>query len=1152
MSNNANLRAAAGDNNAPSSLEPFTLATATAPATVPPPTVTSNVMGYHLLADVKHDFPKFPSHPGIPGGIPYYNIDGNAASDRNGGKLGEDEVVKYFLDGSGNQYVVNAAAREKGRFHFAFPEKTASFSGWKAPQLYQGGNDNLGLIHDAGHFISLDLSCQNVITFGSILDPAYKPNGPGQQPIWYKPATNVLDISLNIFGFDSNVIRTLRVQDLNAGKVKSIFEIPNTTGTRTSEPYIAIDAINMKLLPTPTTPPTPLSLLEKDINNSKPSFSGFFTSPKKISEIQRILNEENFDKDPTLAGGEKSGAEKTSIFTNFCHLFYIAKTLGDASLVASAMPNIGGNVNPYCGLTDATVITDDRNDPGWRKWAGGVFNIRRPGALGLKTGDRLNWLRAILFNVPAIYETGGTIRSYKYFPGVADEADIRRAILEDLQRIPGIVERKYAELYTNLRGLIIEEAGTSASSLSSTGVTRKLRLSNFAPGGASEITATGQANAVKLIEDIQNALYNEGETQSLIKSVETATPDGNLQQFPTDLRPTPSVCERVLQWVNGNVNAAIRANTVNTETLRKFYLQVLERANACSPQTTDIVIKKTKGEPYLSSKLIVANVPLNEQFPQWPYLKSLDISLRNAFRKLNSGRERYEGPESQIIQGTDIYNRFFSRLSLGNEPIEDAAQVLARLRGEPFPPPAPAVSSTLGPGGMKGGMNGDNEGEDGMNLNYEGDPNARSATRALQKPENSTQLTFYDITWASKHYDDSIFTKIDDDPSPGFPENLDFESINLENYPCISDFATYIRNTIPSEPITNESILQDIYEIDVRRSRILDEVLFKPLYDEYQKVIEVLPPSTTIGSLASSSSMSSASSSAASSSSMSSAITSSALLSSSMMEQEEIQKKGTKRRGKSEDEENDEGSPKKKSGFTLVASNKSTILFNAYTYHINAINASSLVNGEDIENCGTETEAYQHFKEYEAEFLNLFRQEYIYQQPQITSTSYLPSSSKAVSSSASNASGSSTPRNPTQYSSFFGTPSSVRTGNPANFSQGRKESTLGTIAEDSDESSNGHSRYASSSIFHGNSANSTLDPSSQNQPSQAASMNEETGGLRTKRRHTYRKKHVQTSSTRTRSNARLRERTRARTTYRVRKHPGKSKPRRQRNNLDRV
>jgi hypothetical protein len=62
----------------------------------------------------------------------------------------------------------------------------------------------------------------------------------------------------------------------------------------------------------------------------------------------------------------------------------------------------------------------------------------------------------------------------------------------------------------------------------------------------------------------------------------------------------------------------------------------------------------------------------------------------------------------------------------------------------------------------------------------------------------------------------------------------------------------------------------------------------------------------------------------------------------------------------------------------------------------------------------------------------------------------------------------------------------------------------------------------------------------------------ELGGLRTKRRHTYRKKHVQTSSTRTRSNERLRKRTRARTTYRVRKHPGKSKTRRQRNNLDRV
>ena len=584
------------------------------------------LVGYHLQCDVGHDF-------GTAGTIPIYNINGASANRSVPGTPGtsEDACVNYFLTGQGaawfGQDPQDFAARSANRVVFTVPEKTASFENWKAPVLFQGGNDKLGVIQDAGEFITLRLGARNVLTFGSILDPAGKPIAPEQSPIWYDPGdtNNTVDIPLAPYGFDPAKLLGLRIRDLKAGTVHASYILPNGT---------IVDAVGMA---PPLTVPTPRR--DKRINHTDPGSAGFFTSIKKVDRMQEEL---------TLAGFSKAAIDAILKTPGVRDLFFWGKSLGDVVLVASGLSNVPGGAatNPYFNVA-AAGGGQTGGAAGWKSWVSGE-SVSAPSLLILKTGDRLNWLRAILFNLGAIYEDqakgGRKTKQYIYFPGTANPAAIIQAILGDFAKLRESVVDRYKTLVASLQSLLNATAGVNPAK------------TNFAPGGSTEITKQpGAILAAKLLNEVIAALYTQA--------------------------PSGTICGRVEQWIGmryqtakqtidaaaaeiESATAQNRAPNVNPlatmEGLRTYYQETLSRANACSPQSGSIYITKGKQDPYLTMKLIVANVPTGAT--DWPLSSSIDISLRNAFRALNGASDTTDETYRRLLASTDIQSRFFGKL----------------------------------------------------------------------------------------------------------------------------------------------------------------------------------------------------------------------------------------------------------------------------------------------------------------------------------------------------------------------------------------------------------------------------------------------------------------------------------------------------------
>lgn len=719
------------------------------------------LMGYHLQADVAHDFG---------GDAPVYNIGGAGALTRVGApNTSEDGALNYFIGPSPRglpNVTKDLVARLGQQVIFTVPDKTASFQNWKAPVLFQGGNDKIGVVQDAGEFITQRIGAKNVITFGSILDPAGKPIAPDQEPIWFQPSTNSVTISLAPFGFDPNVIKSIVIKDLTAGTVKSEFNANNKV----------IDAVAMS-------PPVPVVSggKPKPINNTDIAKAGFFTSIKKAENVGRELQ----------ASGVKPDAIRKLINEN-SQYFFIGKTLGDAMLVASAMPGFPGNIpNPYYGIGATT---------GWKSWVFADRTVASPSLLCLKTGDRLNWLRAVLLNVPAIYEDqakgGRKIKQYKFIPGLADPAAIKAAILSDFDAlIPSIAER-YNGL-TNSLGNLLNQTDNRKIDRAKT---------NFAPGGSKEISSvSGDVLAGRVVREIRTRLG--------------------------------AISKRVTDWVAKQKTVASAIPATNTEQLRKVYQTTLDRANACAPQTSTIFIAKGKQDPYLSSKLIVANVPAGVKQGEWPLTTSIDIALRNAFSNFNRAPDTQDATYKAKIAGTDIQNRFFAKV--------DAMKLGARRGGGP--------EDLL-----------IEEADDGAPLIAEGDEGPLIEEETVDEvipdvPLDTASIETEVLEVVGGDLDKTKGIDVDDPTIPvqtggGFltPSLLrDDETewpIILESFPRTADFLSYLA----SKGINTLKGIVLIYDIIRRRTtnRIVDPYLLEELVQEfslllgYKKTGEPEPPAT--------------------------------------------------------------------------------------------------------------------------------------------------------------------------------------------------------------------------------------------------------------------------------------------------------------------
>jgi len=567
-----------------------------------------HIRGYYLSADVAHDF-----GPGVLNSTPY-NYGGPNANTRlpETPKIEEDAAVKFIevdaKNRNGTEFIENGNARRSKRIIFTIPTKTATFSASSVPTLFEGGNNAIGIIQDAGSFITGYLGAKNVITFGSILDPAGKPISQSDAPIWYRPPDGAMaQIPLGPFGFDTTKIQGINVLGMTAGLVSSTFTL--------GDGKTVLDAVTMNVY-------NPENPGKKPINTTKIESSGFYTSIAKAEEAA------------------KNPAAREIVRKNYGYLFNIGKTLGDAALVASAMPSFRTNderqllPNPLYGVGAPTPR--DRDSPGWYDWISGS-PVQGPSILMLKTGDRLNALRAQMENVPNILEQqagkGRSVKQYLFTPGKADPNAILAAVNQGYENLKDNVAGRYNTLIQNFKTLLTGDS-----------LNPKYTIFTETPTIQSS-DKEGLVLAGKLIKILNECLIG--------------------------LR------NGILEWLDAR-GAFVPKNLDELEIFQTNYNSDVETCTRVAPQTTDVLYTK-QGVTKITLKIIVSQLP--KVIPQGytcPLRMSLDISLWNAFRKLqgNGGRKGI----SAII-GTDVYNRFIVPMSSLNVPIPDELKMGLVQRG---------------------------------------------------------------------------------------------------------------------------------------------------------------------------------------------------------------------------------------------------------------------------------------------------------------------------------------------------------------------------------------------------------------------------------------------------------------------------------------
>jgi hypothetical protein len=354
------------------------------------PDVTPTEMGYQLYSDIVHDFSAgLYTGPAAADGVKYYHNHAWKKDPRlKNNNTDENSCMAYFQEKPSVRNRLAVAVR------FQIPKATQTFGKWTPPALsgIANGNDDIGIVQDAGDKITKALGAHNVITFGSILDPAGKPTGASDNPIWFAPSKEnppVVNIPLGIFGFDTTVLSSIVIDGFNGNGTCALFDIGDTK----------IDAVAKSVL-------AGGSCRMKPINITAASKVGYFVS---INEAKKKSQETT-----NVPAGEGGGVKKARV--QDAHLYLAGKTLGDTMLVASCMQTF--NI-PGADTGPKNIFYPSTGNGTWNVLAGEMPKTT-PIELVLKTQDRLNHSRAIALGVPSILQSG---INYVYVPGRIDKAN---------------------------------------------------------------------------------------------------------------------------------------------------------------------------------------------------------------------------------------------------------------------------------------------------------------------------------------------------------------------------------------------------------------------------------------------------------------------------------------------------------------------------------------------------------------------------------------------------------------------------------------------------------------------------------------------------------------------------------------------------------
>jgi hypothetical protein len=395
-------------------------------------------LAIHIEADVRHDFSAEDLAK-----IGLYS-EGSTIQESEGRVVGginkEDNIVAYFTNiNSNKEYIENYIARLKSRMLFPVMDSTDTFQASQVTTLVPSGNSTVGIVQDAGKYITGFLGAKNVLTFGSVLDQAGKPVSDDKNPIWYDPGSSVYqEIDLDQFGFDPKVIKSITVSNFTGGEVSAVFTMAD--GTK-------IDAILRQPIKNEKH-----QLRSKPINNTFAEQSGYFVSIEKASDIK---------DDPNL------------------FMYFMGKTLGDTMLVASCMKqfkNVGkltqtrdektfidypyeSNKNIYYPVSSSSSSSTIAAGSGsgstrWKTYQNTSIQGPGPETLLLKTGDRLNHIRAFIKGVGTIYETRNPKDSksetkfFDYIPGSISAEEIANGFPTAYANLAKDVESRYNILIT--------------------------------------------------------------------------------------------------------------------------------------------------------------------------------------------------------------------------------------------------------------------------------------------------------------------------------------------------------------------------------------------------------------------------------------------------------------------------------------------------------------------------------------------------------------------------------------------------------------------------------------------------------------------------------------------------------------------------------